>query len=71
MPCLVEGVFSLMLVPSASLDEVTETDKGKEIFFCGKEAKMKKREGEQEQDAGRSRSHGGPQDLVVEVAHFP
>lgn len=56
-------------VPSASPDEATEVDSDKEVG-CGEQGKRWGGERE-EQDVGRSRSHGGLRDLVVEVAHFP
>lgn len=68
---MAEELFALRgPVLSVSLDEVTEVGGDKEIC-CG-EKKGQRGGGEvQEQDVGRSGSHSGPQDLVVEVAHFP
>lgn len=42
-----------------------------EIKRLAVENKAKDEEEREEQDVGRSRSHGGLRDLVVEVAHFP
>lgn len=60
---------SQRLVLLVSLDEVSEIERDREMC-CG-ERRQRGGGQVQERDVGSSRSHGWPQDLVVEVAHFP
>jgi len=64
-----KAICSQRLVLSVSLDGVTEVDGDKEMGSAEK-AKSRRRRARARYRRG-SRSHGGPLELVVKVAHFP